>query len=243
MNSEMVRESSASFHFRESEKRRSAARLEDAPPSENAGKDASASEGRQAPSAKTTEGKREGVRSSLARSRTRRTAGDVASPGGAIITPPNGTTVFPIIPLRARPPALSSSSRRTKSSMPASRRRHAATTPACARLDSLYLWIAFVATTLFGVVGFADDYIKVVKKRSLGLTGKQKLFGQLMVAIGVWATLYFVANNYPWNLSIPFFKSTALKQYPTLSMTWIGPSDLPGLYHFRPFGFVERGES
>src|SRR3954452_22488939 len=39
-----------------------------------------------------------------------------------------------------------------------------------ARLDSLYLWIALLATTLFGVVGFADDYIKIVKKRSLGLT-------------------------------------------------------------------------
>ena len=47
-----------------------------------------------------------------------------------------------------------------------------------ARLDSLYLWIALGATTLFGAVGFADDYIKIVKKRSLGLTGRQKLFGQ-----------------------------------------------------------------
>src|SRR5688572_31650525 len=37
-----------------------------------------------------------------------------------------------------------------------------------ARMDSLYLWIALGATTLFGAVGFADDYIKIVKKRSLG---------------------------------------------------------------------------
>ncbi len=79
----------------------------------------------------------------------------------------------------------------------------------CARLDSLYLWIALIATTLFGLVGFADDYIKVVKKRSLGLTGKQKLFGQLLVAVGVWAALYFLSPNYPWNLSLPFFKATA----------------------------------
>src|SRR3954466_8878720 len=43
-----------------------------------------------------------------------------------------------------------------------------------ARLDSLYLWIALIATTLFGAIGYADDYIKVVNKRSLGLTGKQK---------------------------------------------------------------------
>jgi phospho-N-acetylmuramoyl-pentapeptide-transferase len=78
-----------------------------------------------------------------------------------------------------------------------------------ARLDSLYLWLALGATTLFAAVGFADDWIKIVKKRSLGLTGKQKLLGQLVTAIGVWAVLYFT-TSYPWNVSIPFFKDTAL---------------------------------
>jgi len=69
-----------------------------------------------------------------------------------------------------------------------------------ARLDSLYLWIALMATTFFGVVGVADDYIKIVKKRSLGLTGKQKLVGQLAVAMGVWAILW-AWGDYPWNIS------------------------------------------
>ncbi len=78
-----------------------------------------------------------------------------------------------------------------------------------ARLDSLYLWLALGATTSFGVIGFFDDYIKIVKKRSLGLTGKQKLLGQLITAIVVWGCLYWFAN-YPWNLSIPFFKETAI---------------------------------
>jgi phospho-N-acetylmuramoyl-pentapeptide-transferase len=78
-----------------------------------------------------------------------------------------------------------------------------------ARLDSIYLWLALVATLAFGAIGFLDDYIKVVKKRSLGLTGKQKLFGQLLTALVVWVVLYWVAN-YPWNLSIPFFKATAI---------------------------------
>jgi len=86
-----------------------------------------------------------------------------------------------------------------------------------ARLDSVYLWLALGATTLFGVIGFTDDYIKVVKKRNLGLTGKQKLLGQILVAIGVWATLYFVAN-YPWNVSFPFFKDTAIT-----NITYVGP--------------------
>lgn len=77
-----------------------------------------------------------------------------------------------------------------------------------ARLDSLYLWIAIVATVLFGAVGFADDYIKIVKKRSLGLTEWQKIAGQLAIALAVWGVLY-LWGNYPWNLSIPFFKDTA----------------------------------
>lgn len=76
------------------------------------------------------------------------------------------------------------------------------------KLDSLFLWIALLATTGFAAVGFADDYIKIVKKRSLGLTGTQKLAGQLITALGVWAALYFF-SSYEWNLSIPFFKATA----------------------------------
>ena len=78
-----------------------------------------------------------------------------------------------------------------------------------ARLDSLYLWLALGATIAFGIIGFWDDYIKIVKKRSLGLTGKQKLLGQLLVALVVWGSLLWVAN-YPWNISVPFFKATAL---------------------------------
>ncbi len=78
-----------------------------------------------------------------------------------------------------------------------------------ARLDSVYLWLALFSTLAFGAIGFFDDYIKIVKKRSLGLTGKQKLFGQLLTAVIVWAVLYFVAN-YPWNVSVPFLKATAI---------------------------------
>ncbi len=77
-----------------------------------------------------------------------------------------------------------------------------------ARLDNIFLWLALGATICFGAVGFADDYIKIVKKRSLGLTGKQKLAGQLVTAVAVWAVLYWL-TNYSWNISIPFIKATA----------------------------------
>ena len=90
-----------------------------------------------------------------------------------------------------------------------------------ARLDSLYLWLALGATMAFGLIGFADDYIKIVKKRSLGLTGWQKILGQLLTALVIWGCLYLVAN-YPWNLSIPFFKATAISDAAS-AVTWIGP--------------------
>ncbi len=78
-----------------------------------------------------------------------------------------------------------------------------------ARLDSIYLWLAVISTLAFGAIGFVDDYIKIVKKRSLGLTERQKLILQLATAVFVWGVLY-IAANYPWNLSIPFFKATAI---------------------------------
>src|SRR6266849_5642614 len=82
-----------------------------------------------------------------------------------------------------------------------------------ARLSGLYIWITIIAMLAFGAVGFADDYLKLVKQRSLGLTGKQKLFFQLLIAVAVWFALFistqYFATKYSWNVSIPFFKSTA----------------------------------
>lgn len=82
-----------------------------------------------------------------------------------------------------------------------------------ARLSGLYIWITVLATAGFGAVGFADDYVKLVKRRSLGLTGRQKLIFQLIIAVGVWLALFiatkYFQTKYSWNVSIPFFKSTA----------------------------------
>jgi len=52
-----------------------------------------------------------------------------------------------------------------------------------AKLSSLYVWIVMLATLFFGAIGFLDDYLKMAKRRSLGLTGKQKLAGQFLIAI------------------------------------------------------------
>ncbi len=52
-----------------------------------------------------------------------------------------------------------------------------------------------------GLIGFFDDYIKVVKKRNLGLTAKQKTLLQLIVSAGYLATLYLSGVTTTW---IPF---------------------------------------
>ncbi len=82
-----------------------------------------------------------------------------------------------------------------------------------ARLSGLYIWLTVLATVGFGAVGFADDYIKLVKRRSLGLTGRQKIIFQLIIAVAVWGALFiatkYFQTKYSWNVSIPFFKSTA----------------------------------
>src|SRR2546423_2405980 len=82
-----------------------------------------------------------------------------------------------------------------------------------ARLSSVYVWVTVFATLAFGSVGFADDYLKLVKRRSLGLTGRQKLALQFVIAVGVWSVLFvstkYFQTKYSWNVSIPFFKETA----------------------------------
>ena len=52
-----------------------------------------------------------------------------------------------------------------------------------ADLSNLFVWIAVFATCAFAAIGFADDYIKVVNRRNLGLTSKAKLGLQIAASI------------------------------------------------------------
>ncbi len=62
----------------------------------------------------------------------------------------------------------------------------------------------------FGIIGFADDYIKVVKKRNLGLTIMQKSVAQLVLMIGYLVTLYINGLTY---MKIPFVGAVELKWF------------------------------
>jgi phospho-N-acetylmuramoyl-pentapeptide-transferase len=77
-----------------------------------------------------------------------------------------------------------------------------------ADLRHLYIWIAIFALLAFGYIGFVDDYAKVMNKRNLGLTAKQKFGLQMAVAAvitGVLATMQYY-GTYTTTLNVPFLK-------------------------------------
>jgi phospho-N-acetylmuramoyl-pentapeptide-transferase len=87
-------------------------------------------------------------------------------------------------------------------------------------LTNPYVWLVMFSTVAFGAIGFADDYIKVVKKRNLGLTSLQKLMLQF-VASGVIAVSLLVLRGehaYSTRLMVPFVK----RFRPDLIWEWMG---------------------
>ena len=60
----------------------------------------------------------------------------------------------------------------------------------------------------FGIIGFADDYIKVVKKRNLGLTITQKSIAQIALMLAYLGALYMSGNTF---MQIPFVGNVDLK--------------------------------
>jgi phospho-N-acetylmuramoyl-pentapeptide-transferase len=66
---------------------------------------------------------------------------------------------------------------------------------------TLALFLVMFVTLGYGLIGFLDDYIKVVMRRSLGLTAKQKIVGQLLIAIIFFVLL--MQNGFSTEVSFP----------------------------------------
>ena len=60
-----------------------------------------------------------------------------------------------------------------------------------ARLDNIYVITMLISTVWLGLIGFADDYIKVFKKNKEGLKGQFKIVGQVGVGLIIGGMLYF----------------------------------------------------
>jgi phospho-N-acetylmuramoyl-pentapeptide-transferase len=75
-----------------------------------------------------------------------------------------------------------------------------------ARLDNEYVWLTMAVTMFFGVVGALDDYQKISKKSSAGLSARGKLLLQFIGAALV-GLFIFLHPGFDGHLSIPFLKN------------------------------------
>ncbi len=78
-----------------------------------------------------------------------------------------------------------------------------------ADLGNPYVLLILLITVWLGILGFTDDYLKVIKKKPKGLIARYKLIGQIMIGLIVGAALYFSPQFRPFNslTTIPFFKN------------------------------------
>ena len=72
-------------------------------------------------------------------------------------------------------------------------------------LSNYYVGIVLFVTVSFGLIGFLDDYLKVVKRNSDGLTASSKMLLQLVAALIVALALYY-NPDFDSHLNVPFFK-------------------------------------
>ena len=82
-----------------------------------------------------------------------------------------------------------------------------------ADITNPYIWIVLFITFAYGFIGFIDDYQKLVRKRNLGLTAKQKFALQIMAALVVALAIAYlpqIHNTYSTTLTFPFLKKLVL---------------------------------
>lgn len=95
-----------------------------------------------------------------------------------------------------------------------------------ADLDNAYVWAALIVTTGFGLIGLSDDYLKLKRRSSGGLTARQKFL--LQVTLSTIATLMIVnisGFEMGTSLSVPFFKDVMIP------LSW-------GFFYFAAFVIV-----
>jgi len=100
-----------------------------------------------------------------------------------------------------------------------------------ADLSNRFVWLAVFSTCAFAAIGFADDYIKIIRRRNLGLTAKAKFGLQIATSLVIAIALIAMQNYgmYSTKLMVPF-----LKQFrPDLVMQHLEQSP-----HLWPLAFI-----
>jgi len=76
-----------------------------------------------------------------------------------------------------------------------------------ADLENRYIWVVLFVTLSFGVIGYVDDYKKLILQNPDGMSAKQKLFWQSAAALIAAVSLYMMATDeISTSLLIPYFK-------------------------------------
>ncbi len=78
-------------------------------------------------------------------------------------------------------------------------------------LSNRYIWLVLSVTCAFGLIGWLDDYLKIRRQNSDGLSARWKIFWQTIVAVFASSYLYTTADMpIQTDLIVPFFKEVAL---------------------------------
>ncbi len=75
-----------------------------------------------------------------------------------------------------------------------------------ANLTNYFVWIVLLVTVGYGGIGFIDDYLMQIKKQSKGLTVRNKLLLQAIMAL-ITGILVYVSPDFSTRITIPFFKN------------------------------------
>jgi phospho-N-acetylmuramoyl-pentapeptide-transferase len=75
-----------------------------------------------------------------------------------------------------------------------------------ADLGNVYVWIVLAVTIGYAGIGFADDYRKLIKANSKGLTAREKFFWQFAIGFAIGGFLYWLPD-FSTRLHFPFFKN------------------------------------
>jgi len=103
-----------------------------------------------------------------------------------------------------------------------------------ARLDNVYVILMIVATVLMGLIGFLDDYIKVIRKNKEGLQGKFKVVGQVVLGLIVAITM-LLSEHVVVRLDA---EEAELKQYPITEYVQEKIEDRNGIY-YKEYAYVK----
>lgn len=101
-----------------------------------------------------------------------------------------------------------------------------------ANLANPYIWLALGVLVSFGVLGLADDWLKLSRGRNLGLRAREKLLFQALFTLAFWAVLFYLLR-FDDRLTFPFFKNLrpelGLLYLPFIYLVVVGASNAMNL--------------